>query len=104
MVGFVQQNFLSTFYGCAAGVVISVVLCVPDWPMYNRDPVSWLPEYPKIPDDYGKPKSSKESKEPKEGKESKEPKEGGGKKDKEGSSGKSASGSGSKTKQKKKSS
>ena len=46
VVGFVQQNFLSTFYGWLVGVCISVVLCVPDWPLFNRHPVSWLSEVP----------------------------------------------------------
>ena len=59
MVGFVQQNFLSTFYGWLAGVVISVVLCVPDWPIFNRNPVSWLSE---VPPSGGKKDSDKKDK------------------------------------------
>lgn len=40
--GFVHQSFLQTFYIWACGLGVSVVLCVPDWPFFNRNPVKWL--------------------------------------------------------------
>mmetsp|Transcript_63588 Transcript_63588/g.143444 ORF Transcript_63588/g.143444 Transcript_63588/m.143444 type:complete len:96 (+) Transcript_63588:119-406(+) len=39
--GFYEKNFMYTFNAWAVGVVISVVLCVPDWPWFNRNPVVW---------------------------------------------------------------
>ena len=27
-------------------MAISVVLCVPDWPIYNRHPIKWLESIP----------------------------------------------------------
>ena len=27
-------------------MVISVVLCVPDWPIYNKHPIKWLESIP----------------------------------------------------------
>mmetsp|Transcript_3223 Transcript_3223/g.4698 ORF Transcript_3223/g.4698 Transcript_3223/m.4698 type:complete len:91 (+) Transcript_3223:118-390(+) len=45
-VGYVQQSFLLTVYGWSAGVAISVLLCVPDWPWYRRNPIKWLESIP----------------------------------------------------------
>eukprot|EP00549_Striatella_unipunctata_P026344 CAMPEP_0118673346 /NCGR_PEP_ID=MMETSP0800-20121206/266_1 /TAXON_ID=210618 ORGANISM="Striatella unipunctata, Strain CCMP2910" /NCGR_SAMPLE_ID=MMETSP0800 /ASSEMBLY_ACC=CAM_ASM_000638 /LENGTH=92 /DNA_ID=CAMNT_0006568389 /DNA_START=63 /DNA_END=341 /DNA_ORIENTATION=- len=44
--GYIQQDFTFCFYAWLAGVVISVVLCVPDWPFYNRHPIKWLESVP----------------------------------------------------------
>ncbi|CAM9555942.1 unnamed protein product, partial [Phaeothamnion confervicola] len=46
VAGYYYQDFAITFYGWAAGVGVSLVLCVPDWSMYNRNPVDWLPHLP----------------------------------------------------------
>ncbi|CAM9623930.1 unnamed protein product [Chrysoparadoxa australica] len=46
VVGYAEQDFLYTLYACGAGVLISSLLCVPDWPIYNRHPVKWLDEVP----------------------------------------------------------
>lgn len=39
--GYVEQSFDLTFKSWAAGLVISMLLCVPDWPMYRRNPIEW---------------------------------------------------------------
>mmetsp|Transcript_28066 Transcript_28066/g.26928 ORF Transcript_28066/g.26928 Transcript_28066/m.26928 type:complete len:103 (-) Transcript_28066:90-398(-) len=44
IVGYSQGDFQLTFYGWLAGLIISLVLCIPDWPMFNRNPVTWLEE------------------------------------------------------------
>eukprot|EP00934_Nitzschia_sp_Nitz4_P007623 Nitzschia sp. Nitz4//scaffold112_size70979//25676//26000//NITZ4_005899-RA/size70979-augustus-gene-0.82-mRNA-1//1//CDS//3329533256//7613//frame0 len=46
VIGFVQQDFAIVFKCWLAGVGLSVVLCVPDWPFYNRNPVKWLESVP----------------------------------------------------------
>lgn len=43
-VGYFKSDFLYTFYGWAAGLTIALILCIPDWPMYNRNKVVWLDE------------------------------------------------------------
>lgn len=44
--GYIHQDFVYVFYAWSVGMVISVVLCVPDWPFYNRHPVKWLDSVP----------------------------------------------------------
>uniref|UniRef100_A0A6U3TG41 Signal peptidase complex subunit 1 n=1 Tax=Octactis speculum TaxID=3111310 RepID=A0A6U3TG41_9STRA len=39
--GYVEKDFKFTMYSWGVGVAISVVLCVPDWPWFNRNPVEW---------------------------------------------------------------
>ncbi len=46
VIGFFTQDFLHTFYCWLAGLSVSVLLCVPDWPIYNRHPVKWLDRIP----------------------------------------------------------
>ena len=46
VIGYIQQDFMQTFYVWFVGTAVSVVLCVPDWPIYNRHPVDWLKEVP----------------------------------------------------------
>jgi signal peptidase complex subunit 1 len=46
VAGFIEGNFVTTFHGWLIGTVIAVVLCVPDWPIYNRHPVAWLSSVP----------------------------------------------------------
>jgi signal peptidase complex subunit 1 len=40
--GYFAQSFLVTFYVWAGALTFCVILCVPDWPIYNRNPVKWL--------------------------------------------------------------
>ena len=44
--GYFAQDFKVTFGGWLVGLVIAMLLCVPDWPMFNRHPVPWLKEIP----------------------------------------------------------
>ena len=44
--GYVAQDFKTTFYGWLAGLVLAMLICVPDWPIFNRNPTPWLEEIP----------------------------------------------------------
>mmetsp|Transcript_18435 Transcript_18435/g.22586 ORF Transcript_18435/g.22586 Transcript_18435/m.22586 type:complete len:93 (+) Transcript_18435:425-703(+) len=39
--GFIFQDFGMVVKIWAFGLVIAGITCVPDWPMYNQDPISW---------------------------------------------------------------
>jgi len=39
--GFAAQRFLVTFYCIAVGAVIAGIVVIPDWPFYNKHPLSW---------------------------------------------------------------
>ena len=41
-VGYIQQEFRLTYYFLATGGGISAVICLPDWPWWNRHPLKWL--------------------------------------------------------------
>jgi signal peptidase complex subunit 1 len=43
VAGYATSSFRLMVYICAAGLVVSLLLVVPDWPWYNRHPVPWLP-------------------------------------------------------------
>lgn len=40
--GYVQQDFRLTFHFLAAGSSLAALICLPDWPWWNRHPVAWL--------------------------------------------------------------
>ena len=44
VIGWYKNDFQVAFYGWAAGLGIALVLCIPDWPMFNRNKVTWLEE------------------------------------------------------------
>jgi signal peptidase complex subunit 1 len=46
VIGYIQQDFVVVFYAWLVGVTLSVIICVPDWPFYNRHPVKWLESVP----------------------------------------------------------
>ena len=46
LYGYYLNDFEKTFYGWAAGLGLSLIICIPDWPFYNRHPVEWLDEIP----------------------------------------------------------
>mmetsp|Transcript_37520 Transcript_37520/g.81753 ORF Transcript_37520/g.81753 Transcript_37520/m.81753 type:complete len:80 (+) Transcript_37520:292-531(+) len=46
IVGYFHQDFSYVFYAWSVGTLISIVLCVPDWPFYNKHPVKWLDQIP----------------------------------------------------------
>lgn len=39
--GFIMQQFLITFITIAIGSFLALVLAVPSWPMYRRNPIRW---------------------------------------------------------------
>jgi signal peptidase complex subunit 1 len=49
--GYILQDFTYVFYSWSVGVAISMVLCVPDWPIYNKNPIKWLECIPDRSDD-----------------------------------------------------
>ncbi|CAM9615402.1 unnamed protein product, partial [Ectocarpus sp. 13 AM-2016] len=46
VVGFVMGDFMYTLAGWGAGMALSMILVVPDWPMFNRNPTKWLDRLP----------------------------------------------------------
>jgi signal peptidase complex subunit 1 len=46
VIGYFHQDFSYVFYPWLSGVAIATVLCVPDWPFYNRHPIKWLDSVP----------------------------------------------------------
>ncbi len=42
IVGYVQNDFKTAVYGWAIASGLAVILCCPDWPLYNKKPVIWL--------------------------------------------------------------
>mmetsp|Transcript_5340 Transcript_5340/g.17124 ORF Transcript_5340/g.17124 Transcript_5340/m.17124 type:complete len:103 (-) Transcript_5340:58-366(-) len=40
-LGYVQEDFGVTINGWIASLVVAGVVCVPDWPVFNREPVKW---------------------------------------------------------------
>ena len=49
LYGYYEDRFLYTFYGWLAGATLATLLCVPDWGIYNRNPVKWLSSVPPLP-------------------------------------------------------
>eukprot|EP00392_Amoebophrya_sp_AT5.2_P003362 g3367.t1 len=41
--GFFHDSFAYCFYGSLLGAALSVLMCFPSWPCYNRDPLTWQP-------------------------------------------------------------
>jgi signal peptidase complex subunit 1 len=44
VIGWSLNDFQMTVYGWAASAVLVVLISIPDWPIYNRNPVEWLEE------------------------------------------------------------
>ena len=44
VVGWFYGDFQVTFYGWSVGLGLALILCIPDWPMFNKKPVKWLKE------------------------------------------------------------
>ena len=42
-IGWYKQSFWLTFLWCCGGLLVSTIACVPDWPIFNRNPLSWQP-------------------------------------------------------------
>uniref|UniRef100_A0A7S3BMF8 Signal peptidase complex subunit 1 n=1 Tax=Haptolina ericina TaxID=156174 RepID=A0A7S3BMF8_9EUKA len=43
IAGYIQQEFRITFLFLSTGGGISAVICLPDWPWWNRHPLDWVP-------------------------------------------------------------
>jgi signal peptidase complex subunit 1 len=43
ITGYVRQNFNELLVVFATGVAVTFMVTVPNWPMYNRDPIAWVP-------------------------------------------------------------
>ena len=43
VAGYIRGEFQITFLFLATGGGISAVVCLPDWPWWNRHPLEWLP-------------------------------------------------------------
>lgn len=45
--GYYSGSFYHTFLGCVAGLLFTALVCIPDWPFYNRAPLKFItPEQP----------------------------------------------------------
>lgn len=44
LVGYIKDDFRVGVNIWAVGLGVSLILCIPDWPMYNTKPVVWLKE------------------------------------------------------------
>ncbi|KAG0581242.1 hypothetical protein KC19_4G235600 [Ceratodon purpureus] len=42
LMGYVSGSFSSMIYVYLAGVVVTFMATVPDWPFFNRHPFTWL--------------------------------------------------------------
>ena len=42
VAGYIRGEFQITFLFLATGGGISAVVCLPDWPWWNRHPLKWL--------------------------------------------------------------
>jgi signal peptidase complex subunit 1 len=62
VVGYLYNDFQMTVNGWAIGLTLAIVLCIPDWPMYNKHPVKWATKHSP-----GKDKKKAGKKEEKEG-------------------------------------
>lgn len=43
IVGFVKQSLPIAVIGWAIGVALTILICVPPWPMYSKHPIKWRP-------------------------------------------------------------
>jgi signal peptidase complex subunit 1 len=42
LVGWMRQDFTLMLVLFVAGVILTLVVTVPNWPMYNRHPIAWV--------------------------------------------------------------
>ena len=66
VVGYIYNDFQMTVNGWAIGLTLAIVLCIPDWSMYNKHPVKWA-----VRKTNDKDKDKKEKKEAKKAKQEK---------------------------------
>jgi hypothetical protein len=46
--GWYVQSFWLTFLWCVGGLVVSSLVCIPDWPFFNRHPLGWQAAEPVV--------------------------------------------------------
>eukprot|EP00403_Amphidinium_massartii_P044107 CAMPEP_0178468768 /NCGR_PEP_ID=MMETSP0689_2-20121128/53086_1 /TAXON_ID=160604 /ORGANISM="Amphidinium massartii, Strain CS-259" /LENGTH=106 /DNA_ID=CAMNT_0020095827 /DNA_START=36 /DNA_END=356 /DNA_ORIENTATION=+ len=63
--GFVMQRFLYTFYIIFGATMVAVLVCLPSWPWWNRNGLSWLEPLPE--EDAAGSKTGKDGKDAKKG-------------------------------------
>lgn len=42
IVGFVTQNIINLLFAFAATILVTLVVALPSWPHYKKNPVKWL--------------------------------------------------------------
>ena len=42
LIGWMRQDFLLMLCLFLAGVIVTLVVTVPNWPMFNRHPITWV--------------------------------------------------------------
>lgn len=47
ILGLVQQNIYVTLWVGLAGTALTFLMVVPAWPIFNENPVRWLPAAPR---------------------------------------------------------
>ena len=43
LAGYLSGSFDTMSYIFTCGVIVAVILCVPDWNYFNQHPIKWLP-------------------------------------------------------------
>ncbi|XXQ36099.1 Signal peptidase complex subunit 1 [Plasmodiophora brassicae] len=43
VIGFITQQLSHSIYSILAGTAIACLACLPDWPIYNRNPLPFQP-------------------------------------------------------------
>ncbi|KAH6561914.1 hypothetical protein BASA50_002102 [Batrachochytrium salamandrivorans] len=67
VAGFATDSVLNTVIVDAVGLVLTCLICLPAWPMYNTHPVKWLEkEMPLTSDDDGSDNGDDTKKTPKQ--------------------------------------
>ncbi|KAF4093608.1 hypothetical protein AMELA_G00004070 [Ameiurus melas] len=56
--GLIIEQFGWTVYIMLAGFAVSCLLTLPPWPMYRRNPLTWQPIVPEMPDTREKPQEN----------------------------------------------
>jgi signal peptidase complex subunit 1 len=65
IVGAIYGDFWMTFYGWLVGLVLALIVCIPDWPIFNKHEVKWLDhvgQYSAQSSSSSKPKETKKDK------------------------------------------
>merc|ERR1719215_143220 len=57
--GFVVSSFKITFYWIFGATVLCTILCLPSWPIWNKNPVEWLEPEEEEEEEKPEPKKAK---------------------------------------------